>query len=214
MIDLDLNAVLTQPLVRHVRPQGTNGFQIIDALAPSLLGVQLGTQSLRFHLASSAQDVRVEIAVVALPAGRMNGDIDRTPFPVRHVLGEIHRQPPPLSRRKLGRQGHLELTRHASILALLGQLGGVPKARPMGRPFGRAIGQHEIGGLDTPLAGVVVDLAGPLVCDLAPGAIGRCSCRTATGRAGDRFDAEVVDRHGRCWSLVLPAGPHESRSDS
>jgi len=67
---------------------------------------------------------------------------------------------------------------------------------------------------DIYLTAVVVDLAGPLVSDLAASAIGRCSRRAATGRAGDRFDAEVVDRHGRSLSLVLPAGPHESRSDS
>ena len=121
------------------------------------------------------------VAVVALPAGGMDGNIHRAPFPVRHVLGEVQSQPPPLGGGKLGRQSHLEFTRHASILALLGKLGSIPEFGPVGRPLGRTIGQNDVGRFDATLAGVVVNLAGSLVGNLAPSAIGSGSGRTATG---------------------------------
>jgi outer membrane lipoprotein SlyB len=48
-------------------------------------------------------------------------------------------------------------------------------------PLGRTIRQNDVGRFDATLAGVVVNLAGAFVGNLAPSAIGSGSGRTATG---------------------------------
>ena len=126
MVNGGIDAVFTQPLVRHLRPAGTRSLKVFGSFAPGLLRIQLCAQTIRFHLTGGSQDVSMVVSAVALFAWSVNRHIDRAPFAVGHVLGEVNGQPPPLSRRKLGRQRHLKLTRHASILALLSQFCSIP----------------------------------------------------------------------------------------
>ena len=143
VVDLDQNPCLAQPGVGQACPQGTNCLQVVDSLAPGLLGVQLRTQPIGFDLAGRAQDVGVVVAVVTGFARGVDRDIDGTSFPVGHVAGEVKRELPALRCRQLGRQRDFELTGDASVLAFLSQLGGVPERSPVGGPRRGTIGQHK-----------------------------------------------------------------------
>ena len=128
------------------------------------------------------------VAVVAVLAGGMDAHVSRTSVPLHQFAGEVTRQPRPLCGGKFLRQGNLELAGNGRVLARLGLLGSVPECRPVGGPLWRTGRQDKLGGFDATLAGVVVNLAGALVGDLHPGTIGRCRCRTATGRPAYRLD--------------------------
>ena len=142
MIDLGLNTGLTQPLIGQTCPQGTHGLQVVDPLAPGFLRIQLGTQAFGLNLAGGAQDVRVVVAVVTGFTGRVDRHIDGAAFAVGYIAGEVEHELSALRCRQLGRQGDFELTRNASVLALLRQLGGVPERGPVSGPQGSTVGQH------------------------------------------------------------------------
>ena len=153
--------------------------------------------------------MRVVVAVVALLAGGVNRHVCGHAVTVHQLAGEVVRQLFPLCGGKLGGQGYFKLAGYRRVFALLGLLGGVPELGAVACPLGGVVRQDDGGRFNATLAGVVVNLAGALVGNLAPSAIGSGGGRTATSRTADGLNAEVKDCHGAgsgCW--FSPEGAH------
>lgn len=163
----------------------------------------LGPEPVGSHGPGGGQDVGVPVALVALTAGRVNGDIGRYAVAGTELLGEVAHEAGALLRRQLVRQGDLVLARHLGVLAPLGRLDGVPQRGAVLRP-GRSGRRHDEAGRDPGAALVVVDHPGAFVGDETAGAVGRGRGGAASSGAGDGLDAEVVDRHVRCVPRPLP----------
>ena len=72
----------------------------------------------------------MEIPLIAHPVRRVEGKVHRAAKAVRNLLAERPREFQPLRPGKFLRQRDFVLARHARVLALLCELGRIPKLLP------------------------------------------------------------------------------------
>ena len=92
-----------QMLIRERSPPGADGCQVLRALAPGLLRVQLGPHAVGIDAPCRSQHVRVPVPLVSAPARRMDGHVNRATLTVCEFLREIDHESPALLCGQLGR---------------------------------------------------------------------------------------------------------------
>ena len=156
-------------------------------------------EALGSHLAGRHQQVGVMMALVAVAARLVHGEVDRAPIPLRQLPRESTGEFRALSRRKLPGKYHQHLARKPRIAAIR-VLRRVPQrrsiARPVGvRPAGELRGQHDLLVKDVVTIGVVVDLACALVADALARAVGRSPRDAAAFSPREDLDVQKVLCH-------------------
>jgi hypothetical protein len=171
----------------------------LTSLARLHVQARLGPQSRRGDFAGRRQQVRMEVARVAVRARRVHGKVDCHAITLRQLQRETARKRDACQRWQFRGQVDLELACHACVVALLGVLGGVPQplaaARPLRRLRTRLCGQEDLGMQHVAPPAEVMQLARALITHPLPGAVGGGGGRAAPGAAADRADLQVEDRH-------------------
>src|SRR5204862_5111761 len=144
-------------------------------------------------------EVGVMMALVAVAARLMHGEVDRALIPVgqlpRESTGELHAP----GRFKLRRKRHQHLSREPRIAATR-VLRRVPQCRsiacPVGvRPAGELRCQHDLLVKDVVTIGVVVDLARALIADALARAVGRSPRDAAAFSPREDLDVQKILCH-------------------
>ena len=203
MIDPHIQPGPRQVLVRHALPrlpkvadlhvsrgEALRQEPLVLPLQKRLLSQPFGRHHPRRH-----HHMRMMVADVTRLVRRMDRKIHRRPVTGRQLPRKVPAELQTLFARQLVRQGDLEFPRHTRVLALLGELGGIPQRRPVLRPIRRhTVRKHDLRILHPFFPGEVMRQAIAFVGQPFGGAIGGRGDGAATARPRDHLAAEMIDR--------------------
>ena len=148
-------------------------------------------------LAHRQQDMRMVVALVGTPVGRMDCDIRDHAVCHKFRRDEFPQQLAPLLTGQLVRKRQQQVAGELRVLSFFGLFNRVPEPGAILHP-GRCIRRGEdFGGEHAALTGIVEDSAGALIVDALARSVGGGSRRAAPLAARNDFCFKAIDRHCR-----------------
>jgi hypothetical protein len=145
------------------------------------------------------QKMSVIIPTVAVPIGRVNGEVDGDAVALHKRRGKLSHGVEPLFVTELVRQCQDDVPARCraapSRRFILGAFGGIPQFGAICGPFRRTLGGHYLAVQNAAFAREVPHDAEPVIANIFRGAIGSGRDNAAAGAPRDHLNVQRIDRH-------------------